>query len=74
MIADCVASKALGRPVRVWIPLQESAGNSFALCQGPQLVEKMFASFANRAEAAEIVRGVLEKYLSNERPLLGPDS
>ncbi|CAE7605731.1 ACC1 [Symbiodinium natans] len=36
--------------------------------KGPQLVEQLFASFANRDAAAETVRGVLEKYLSNERP------
>ncbi|CAE7222177.1 ACC2, partial [Symbiodinium necroappetens] len=36
--------------------------------KGPQLVEQMFASFANREAASETVRGVLEKYLSNERP------
>ena len=29
---------------------------------------KMFASIANNEVAAETVRGVLEKYLSNERP------
>ncbi|CAE7456744.1 ACC1, partial [Symbiodinium pilosum] len=34
--------------------------------KGPQLVEHMFASFANREAATETVRG--EKYLSNERP------
>ena len=28
----------------------------------------MFESFANHQAAAETVRGVLEKYLSNERP------
>ena len=36
--------------------------------KGPQLVQKLFASFANRSAAAETVRGVLEKYLSYERP------
>ncbi|CAK9065571.1 Acetyl-CoA carboxylase 2 [Includes: Biotin carboxylase] [Durusdinium trenchii] len=40
--------------------------------KGPLVVqmldEKMFASFANNEVAAETVRGVLEKYLSNERP------
>ena len=32
------------------------------------MVQQLFASFANRAAAAETVRGVLEKYLSFERP------
>lgn len=36
--------------------------------KGPLVVQKMFASFANNEVAAETVRGVLEKYLSNERP------
>ena len=36
--------------------------------KGPELVQQMFASFANREAASETVRGVLEKYLSNERP------
>lgn len=36
--------------------------------KGPQTVAQMFAGFANHEAAAETVRGVLEKYLSNERP------
>eukprot|EP00434_Breviolum_minutum_P044305 symbB.v1.2.039556.t2/scaffold6638.1/size16554/1 len=36
--------------------------------KGPLIVERMFAGFANREAAAETVRGVLEKYLYNERP------
>eukprot|EP00439_Symbiodinium_sp_Y106_P031696 s1171_g3.t2 len=36
--------------------------------KGPALVEQVFSGFANREAAAETVRGVLEKYLSNERP------
>ena len=31
-------------------------------------LRKMFEGFANHQAAAETVRGVLEKYLSNERP------
>ena len=45
-------------------------------------LRKMFEGFANHQAAAETVRGVLEKYLSNERPFaasiekksLGPGS
>ncbi|CAJ1437758.1 unnamed protein product, partial [Effrenium voratum] len=36
--------------------------------KGPLLVQRMFSGFANRQAAAETVRGMLEKYLSNERP------
>eukprot|EP00438_Fugacium_kawagutii_P004907 Skav229220 [mRNA] locus=scaffold2439:167262:171967:+ [translate_table: standard] len=41
--------------------------------KGPEVVQppgcgKMFEGFANHQAAAETVRGVLEKYLSNERP------
>jgi len=35
--------------------------------KGPEVVQKMFETFANHETAAETVRGVLEKYLSNER-------
>jgi hypothetical protein len=41
----------------------QGAGFS-ALCGS----RKMFEGFANHQAAAETVRGVLEKYLSNERP------
>jgi len=36
--------------------------------KGPQLVQTMFEGFANPESAAESVQGILEKYLSNERP------
>mmetsp|Transcript_87993 Transcript_87993/g.156027 ORF Transcript_87993/g.156027 Transcript_87993/m.156027 type:complete len:2134 (-) Transcript_87993:174-6575(-) len=36
--------------------------------KGPVLVEQMFQGFANQEVAAQSVRGLLEKYLSNERP------
>ncbi|CAE8694554.1 unnamed protein product, partial [Polarella glacialis] len=35
--------------------------------KGPVIVEKMFKSFASREKSAGSVRGLLEKYLSNER-------
>ena len=36
-----------------------------------ETLRKMFEGFANHQAAAETVRGVLEKYLSNERPFAG---
>lgn len=36
--------------------------------KGPVLVEQMFQQFPNREGAEESVRGLLEKYLVNERP------
>eukprot|EP00930_Biecheleria_cincta_P038398 TRINITY_DN26381_c0_g2_i1.p1 TRINITY_DN26381_c0_g2~~TRINITY_DN26381_c0_g2_i1.p1 ORF type:complete len:2142 (-),score=492.71 TRINITY_DN26381_c0_g2_i1:106-6303(-) len=36
--------------------------------KGPVLVERLFEGFANRESAADSVRGLVEKYLSVERP------
>eukprot|EP00438_Fugacium_kawagutii_P012883 Skav227072 [mRNA] locus=scaffold4434:1758:15971:+ [translate_table: standard] len=52
-------------------PLQDLLALLDGFCiesKGPEVVQKMFEGFASHQAAAETVRGVLEKYLSNERP------